>query len=138
MQDAAPHAVVTASNAAAVAVTLRVLQLASSACGSGLALPSGLLQSINTANRQAAHEDLAVLTACMAEALACQDAAGCLVSPKLFSLLPHPPLRTLASPILLFMCIATIWFCTALYFFPHSQQGQHSHVKSCRVTVSLP
>ena len=107
MQDAAPEAVVTASNAAAAAVTLQV-HLATAACKSGLALPSGLLPSINIAAKQAAQEDLAVLTACMAEALACQDAAGCQVVD------PPPPLP---RPVLLCVCVAPISFCTALCFF---------------------
>lgn len=81
MQNATVGSAVTASNAAAVAVTFRVLQLASTV--SNPALPPGqgqqMLQSINSAARQAVPDDLGVLTACLAEILAFQDAAGSLV-----------------------------------------------------------
>ena len=82
MQAATRGAAVTASNAASVAVTLRVLQLASTASNPALQGPlQGLqmLQSVNSATIMAAPEDLGVLTACMAETLAFQDATGWLV-----------------------------------------------------------
>lgn len=81
MQNAAMGAAVTASNAAAVAMTFRVLQLVSTA--SIPALPPGqaqqLLQSVNSAASQAAPNDRGVLAVCLAETLAFQNATGCLV-----------------------------------------------------------
>lgn len=81
MQNATVGMAVTASNAAAMAMTLRVLQLASTA--SNPALPPGqgqhMLQSINSVAQRAAPDDLGVLTACLAEILAFQDATGSLV-----------------------------------------------------------
>ena len=84
MQDIAEGRTVTASNAAAVAVTFRSLQLASSAPDP--VVPPGcvqqLLHSINTSTKQAAKQDQGVLAACMAEALAFQDVSGHLVRSK--------------------------------------------------------
>lgn len=81
MQNAAMGAAVTASNAAAVAMTFRVLQLVSTA--SNPALPTDhaqqMLQSVNSAASQAVPNDRGVLAACLAEALAFQNATGCLV-----------------------------------------------------------
>lgn len=92
MQNATVGTAVTASNAAAVAVTLRVLQLASTA--SNPALPPGhgqqMLQSINSAARQAPPDNLGVLAACLAETIAFQDATGSLVQ-------DHTNLMLLAS-----------------------------------------
>lgn len=81
MQNATKGAAVTASNAASIAVTFRVLQLASTALDPALPPHQAqqMLQSVNAAARQAAPEDLGVLAACMAETLAFQDAIGCLV-----------------------------------------------------------
>lgn len=77
LQAATGGASISAANAAAAAATLRVLQLARSA--SEPALPAGadvkLLQQINRAASQTQGAGLSVLLACMAEAVALQQAS---------------------------------------------------------------
>lgn len=114
MQNAAMGAAVTASNAAAVAMTFRVLQLVSTA--SHPALPTGsaqqMLQSVNSAASQAAPNDQGVSAVCLAEILAFQSATGCLVcdqtTPVLLSNLQ------LLLPGHLFPVACTMW--TAKFF----------------------
>ena len=100
MQNATVSTAVTANNAAAVAVTFRVLQLASTV--SDPALPSGqgqqMLQSINTAAQQAAPDDLGILTTCLAEILAFQGATGSLVCKQNKSHIAAASLRLLLLP----------------------------------------
>ncbi len=113
MQNATKGAGVTAGNAASVAVTFRVLQLASTA--SDPALPPHqarhMLQSVNSAAGQAAPEDLGVLAACMAETLAFQDATGCLVCAdteyKLLLEIPSPSFARNPS-----FLLSGLWHCT--------------------------
>ena len=77
MQGATGRASISSANAAAVAATLRVLQLARSA--SEPALPAGadvkLLQETNRAASQTQGPALSVLLACMAEAVALHQAS---------------------------------------------------------------
>ena len=83
MQDAASSGGVSTMDAAVLAVTLRVLVLASSAGQPQAALPLRsalhLLPSINSAITKAANDEIGALAACMAEILAYQHLTGCLV-----------------------------------------------------------